>query len=183
MQIAAAGTPTRDVYQNFILTDPDTTPFDRQMSYQTQDSSSVFFSHPALNGEMRLYMRFNRLHIHLRCQFDKHLAGKTVDYLAADPITRGYSYSGSGLPYPNAQIAYEGRSNVGQFVLDETGCGEFDIESPAAFYVKQGSILLNPHVNLYLPELGWMFTVDVGRPVRDRSLTSMSDRPNRVTLR
>ena len=178
--------PTSDVYDNYIKTDSVVVPYDNNFEYVIPSGSSgdvVYFQHDKLKGLVKYTMKNNTLLITVAGHFNKKFNGKNIDYLAANPITRGYSYSGSGLPYPNPEVAYEGTPNVGSVSIDSEGDFKFDIEYPNSYYVRQGSILLNPHVHIYLKSEGWLYTVDVGRPVQHRSLTGLTDRYNRTTGR
>ena len=102
----------------------------------------------------------------------------TVRYAASAPPDIRASYMGSGLPFPNEEVAYEGSSNVGE-VPCSSGKFSFRLVNPNSYYKSNGTILVNPHV---------MFTIgdqyfDVPIPtttIAGRSLTSMAGRPNRV---
>jgi hypothetical protein len=100
-------------------------------------------------------------------------------YMAANPIDRGYTYSGSGLPFPNEDIAYENTPNKGEGVIDNDGDFSLTLMYPNAYYINQGSILLNPHVEL-TTVAGEMFSIDLGRPFQNRSLKHLPDRYNRT---
>ena len=106
----------------------------------------------------------------------------SVSYWAASPPDRRLSYSGSGLPFPNAEIAYENTPNVGKVPVVE-GQFEFRIEKPNTFYVGQGQELLQSHVNFRVPGVDKTFTLKFGAAVPSRSLTSLPDRPKRNTDR
>ncbi len=102
----------------------------------------------------------------------------TVRYAAAAPPDLRGSYMGSGLPFPNEEVAYEGSPNVGE-VPCNAGKFSFTLVNPNSYYKNNGTSLVSPHV---------MFTIgdqyfDVPMPsklVPDRSLTSMPGRPNRA---
>jgi hypothetical protein len=106
--------------------------------------------------------------------------GKTLDFIAANPIGRGYSYSGSGLPFANAEMAFENTPNHGAITTDSQGDFKLEIEYPNSYYVRQGGILVNPHVYLYCKESGALHSIDVGRAIPNRSLKHLPDRYNRT---
>ena len=100
-------------------------------------------------------------------------------YAAAAPADLRMSYMGSGLPFPNEEVAYEGSPNVGEVQLNG-GQFSFRLVNPNSYYKNNSTTLVRPHV---------MFTIgdqyfDVPVPAREfpnRSLTSMPGRTNRVS--
>ena len=68
-----------------------------------------------------------------------------VRFMAASPADRMTTFAGSGLPFPNPEIAYEGSPNVGA-VQAVNGAFEFRLHFPNSFYVNGGTKLLPPHV-------------------------------------
>jgi hypothetical protein len=72
------------------------------------------------------------------------LAAKRPDYRT--------SYSGSALPFVNAEMAYESTPNQGSVSVDKEGSFIFSIESPNAYYSGLGSVYVKPHVQLILSE-------------------------------
>ena len=174
---------TSDIYDNYIRTDSTAIPYDNNFTFHVPSNGNndvVYFKYPELNGIMKYYMVGNSLYVTIA----GHLNPNTeIDYIAASPITRGYSYSGSGLPYPNPEVAYEGTPNIGSITSDAEGDFKVEIEYPNSYYVRQGSILLNPHISFYTKSTGKLYTVDVGRPVQNRSLTGLPDRYKRSSIR
>jgi uncharacterized protein YlzI (FlbEa/FlbD family) len=109
-----------------------------------------------------------------------------IKYWAANPINRIYSYSGSALPFPNPEVAYENTPNQGYQRLDNQGRFIIKLEHPSGYYVRQGKLLLNPHVHLKLenydgPNVIYNLTIADHFPYR--SLKNLPDRPNRSTNR
>jgi hypothetical protein len=73
-----------------------------------------------------------------------------VDWIAAAPVTRGISFAGSGQPYPNRYIAFEGTPNQGRF---ETQTGQFEItlkDLPAGYYSGLGAVYVPPTIEFYV---------------------------------
>lgn len=69
-----------------------------------------------------------------------------IDWIAAAPTTRGISFAGSGQPYPNKHIAFEGTPNQGRV---ESPDGSFTIklkDIPAGYYSSLGSLFVPPAV-------------------------------------
>ena len=75
------------------------------------------------------------------------LGNSTLMYWAANPPTYNSSYSGSGLPYPNPDIAYENTPNRG-LVKTTNGNFDFNIRFPNSYYIGLGSVYVNPYVIL-----------------------------------
>jgi len=109
----------------------------------------------------------------------KNHPNQGIEYLAASPLHRNYSYSGSGLPYPNAEVAYQDTVNKGIIQTDSAGSFSFVLLQPSAYYVRQGKILLKPHVNIKPQKACKVFTVTISEIVPNRSLKNLPDRPNR----
>lgn len=179
---------TTDIYNNFINDVKNVYSFSNNFKYVVpsgyENSDMIHFKNNELSGILRYLMINNDLHVIILGHFnDPKYANQKLDYIAANPITRGYSYAGSGLPYPNSDIAYEQTTNIGTTTIDSEGDFQITIQYPSAYYVKQGSILLNPHIKLYSKALGMLLTLDVGRPVQNRSLTGLPDRYIRTTGR
>jgi hypothetical protein len=71
---------------------------------------------------------------------------QTIQWIAAAPVTRGISYAGSGMPYPNKDIAFSKTPNAGTV---QSVDGSFDIQLidiPAGYYVGLGSVYVPPTV-------------------------------------
>jgi hypothetical protein len=71
---------------------------------------------------------------------------QTIHWLAAAPVTRGIGFAGSGAPYPNREIAFEGTPHKGTV---ESTDGSFSIELkdiPAGYYAGLGSTYVPPMV-------------------------------------
>jgi hypothetical protein len=94
-------------------------------------------------------------------------------FWAASPPTLGISFSGSGMPYPNASVAYDRTPNKG--VIDVVN-GQFTINMkyPNAYYIGLGSLYVAPHINFKLCQEGHAdsyFTVQIDDGIPFRTLT------------
>lgn len=79
---------------------------------------------------------------------------QTIQWEAAAPTTRGISFSGSGQPYPNRAIAFEGTPNKGTF---ESKDGSFNIELagiPAGYYAGLGAVYIPPTIEFLCTAAG-----------------------------
>lgn len=97
--------------------------------------------------------------------------GSLVRYWAAAPHDSMTTFAGSGLPFPNPQVAYEHSSNVGT-VRASAGSFEIHLAFPNSFYTDMGTRLLPPHVLLQPQGTQRYFMVPIGRPIPHRVLTS-----------
>ena len=95
-------------------------------------------------------------------------------YWAPNPPDYHHSFSGSGLPFPNYDIAYENSKNRGFIELPRSGEFEFTIQYPNAFYSGLGTVYINPHVNIMIntdDSIGELTTIRLGEGVPFRLLT------------
>jgi hypothetical protein len=104
----------------------------------------------------------------------------TLRYEAATPLWRNYSYAGSGLPYPDAEIAYDGTPNKGLVKLGIDGSFVITVAHPSEYYINQGKTLLKPHINIHLVEQKKDITLLIGDYFPCRSLTGLPNHPNRT---
>jgi hypothetical protein len=77
----------------------------------------------------------------------------TIYFWAASPPNYGTSFSGSGQPYPNPEVAYSRTANAGS-VVAENKQFSFKIKYPNAYYVGLGTLYVPPHVNIKVVEPG-----------------------------
>ena len=66
-----------------------------------------------------------------------------VSYWASQSSQTGYSFSGSGLPYPNEDIAFNGTPNKGVTMTDNVGEFTVQITKPNSYYDSNRN-LINP---------------------------------------
>ena len=78
--------------------------------------------------------------------------GSILEYYAGNPPTYMFSYGGSALPYPNAQVAYSNSSNNGKLVI-KGNFYSFNITSPNAFYSGLGTKYVEPHVIIRITDI------------------------------
>lgn len=76
-----------------------------------------------------------------------------VVFWAPNKPTIGTSFHGSGLPYPNPEIAFESTPNKGA-VKTKNGYFEFNVEYPNSFYVTNTGEYLSPRVLIRVCEKG-----------------------------
>jgi len=104
----------------------------------------------------------------------------TVIFWAANPPTYNGSFSGSGLPFPNPEIAYQNSINKGT-VQTIGGYYEFKIKFPNAYYVGLGSKYVEPCVHIkIIQEHGEdkLKTIKLGNSIPFRSLRHSNGQRN-----
>lgn len=70
-----------------------------------------------------------------------------VKFWAANPATYSSNYSGSGLPFPNEEVAFENSENVGIAELSG-GNFSFSLRLPNSYYTNMGTRYVHPEVQL-----------------------------------
>ena len=100
------------------------------------------------------------------------LASAKVIYWAANPPDYNTSFSGSGLPYPNPEMASQNTKNIGA-VVAKNGVFKVKLYYPNAYYVALGSLYVPPHIHLKICEEGYdkYFSIKIGAGVPYRTLT------------
>ena len=97
----------------------------------------------------------------------------TVIFWAANPPTYNGSFTGSGLPFPNPEIAYHNSINKGS-VKTIGGHYEFKIRFPNAYYVGLGSKYIEPCVHIKICQADGedkIKTINLGNSIPFRSLS------------
>ena len=97
----------------------------------------------------------------------------TVLYWAACPPNYRTSYSGSALPYPNPEVAYQNTPNRGA-VQSSGGAFKIRLFYPNSYYNGLGTTYTPPHVNIKVCDSngdGQISTISLGDGVPFRMLT------------
>jgi len=74
-----------------------------------------------------------------------------ISFWAAAPPTKGISFSGSCMPYPSPEVAYDRTPNKG-IVKAVNGQFNFVLKYPNAYYIGLGSLYIPPHINFKITE-------------------------------
>lgn len=111
-----------------------------------------------------------------------NVPGDEIKYAAAAPANFRLSYMGSGLPFPNEDIAYEGSPNIGKAPIIN-GKFEFAVTCPNSYYKDNGATVVDPHVHFTVGSEYFDIPLPLAKLFPNRSLTSIHGRPNRVTRR
>jgi len=102
------------------------------------------------------------------------LLSKNLRFWASSPADMRQSYSGSGLPYPNSDIALIDSPNNGVIELSPIGSFQLNIIRPNSYYVNQGNTLIPPQLSFRLDYNGSkIYNIKIGDPIPHRSLSSL----------
>jgi hypothetical protein len=93
-----------------------------------------------------------------------------VLYWAASPATRGMSFSGSGLPYPNPDVAYDQTPNRGSVKMNG---GQFTVKlkAPNAYYVGLGTLYIPPMLHIKVCGDKKIYHIPITHGIPFRTLT------------
>lgn len=72
-----------------------------------------------------------------------------IKWIAATPVTRGIGFAGSGMPYPNREIALADTPHMGEFTSPD---GSFQLKLrgiPAGYFAGLGSVYVPPLIEFY----------------------------------
>jgi hypothetical protein len=69
---------------------------------------------------------------------------KDIIIIAPNPINRMSNYSGSGLPYPNYEIAFENTPNIHK--IEASGIFDITFKYPNSFYMPDGMNKIKPSI-------------------------------------
>ena len=98
-----------------------------------------------------------------------------IKYTAANSPTYSTNYSGSGLPYPTEDIAFENTPNRG-IVEVVNSSFSFSIQYPNSYYINMGTVYVEPNVKLILvtkdnSQIGNHAIINLGQGIPFRTLT------------
>jgi len=99
-----------------------------------------------------------------------------VQYWAPSPPDYRHSFSGSGLPFPNEEVAYSNSPNIGRALLGKDGSFVVKLVYPNSYYKRMGAEYVKPNVKLLFNDqdgnmYGKIVTVPLGDGIPYRSLT------------
>jgi hypothetical protein len=98
-----------------------------------------------------------------------------IKFSASNPPTYNSNFSGSGLPYPSEEIAFENTPNRGVVEIIN-GEFNFSIRYPNSYYINMGTIYIEPHVKIIIVDkdnnsIGETKSVNLGEGIPFRTLT------------
>jgi hypothetical protein len=112
--------------------------------------------------------------INIKGFINNNIPDTLVVYWAPSPPTYLTSYSGSGLPYPNADVAYSRTPNSGAVKTGPNGDFSFNLKYPNSYYVRLGTLYVPPQVNIKICQSGMddkYSTIQLGEGIPYRTLT------------
>ena len=115
-------------------------------------------------GEYTIVGKLNNL--------SKKNTNQKIMFIAPNPPTFLIGYTGSGLPYPNAEVAFENTSNKGMVIANEDGSFHFKINYPNSYYKHLGTILVGPHILIKLCGNNKIHEIKLGKGIPNRYLHS-----------
>ena len=97
----------------------------------------------------------------------------TLQYMAASPVEKRMSFSGSGLPYSSPLMAFENSKNKGIIEVGLNNSFTFSIEMPSAYYTNLGTNLIPPSLYIKYNNGISVITINIqlAEPVPYRLLT------------
>ena len=84
--------------------------------------------------------------VQVNLRFKEQLASPVVEYVAAAPPDYRMSFSGSGLPFANADQAFANTPNRGHIHVDVTQTCSFKLVMPNSYMVQLGTVQVPPTV-------------------------------------
>ena len=97
-------------------------------------------------------------HLRLKIVSTEKIDDDTVTFIGANPPDQRTSFSGSALPFPNEEHAYENTPTHGVVELDAQ---EYEAVItfliPNAYYTNMGNTYVNPHLKLVYKQKGIMY--------------------------
>lgn len=75
-------------------------------------------------------------------------AGSAIQYVAARPIERRMSFTGSGLPYATTMQAFENTPTKGEIVVNGSKQFKLTFQMPSAYYTGLGTAIVPPTIYL-----------------------------------
>lgn len=102
--------------------------------------------------------------------YNEAYGNKKILFWAANPPTYVNSYTGSGLPYPNSDIAYENTTNKGVTTCRD-GHYSFKLQFPNAYYKGLGTVYVEPCYHIQVCGETEVTTISIGHGVPFRMMT------------
>jgi hypothetical protein len=87
--------------------------------------------------------------INIKGSVKNRIIYNNIIIIAPNPIDRMSNYSGSGLPFPNYEIAFENTPNIHD--VDSSGVFDISFKYPNSFYIPDG-------INKVKPSIFFIFT-------------------------
>ena len=138
----------------------DESMFSFDIKTDTKNNKNIYIINGRLNGQLGVQSTVEKLF---------------VKYSAANPPTYSSNFSGSGLPYPNIEVAFENTPNKGVVEINNMSFN-FSIRYPNSYYKNMGSLYVPPEIKLVVvnrdnKELSKVEVFNLGQGIPFRTLT------------
>lgn len=74
------------------------------------------------------------INISIECIIKDEMLDNKVYYYAANTPDRLTNFTGSGLPFPSKDVAFEGSPNIGRMIINETKQFKLELLRPNSYY-------------------------------------------------
>ena len=133
----------------------------------TNNLNQILFDKDVCSGTVAF---INSRNLVVSGQLKNNNTTASIYYWASAPPSTGLSFSGSGMPYPSPEVAYDRTPNKG-VVNSVNGSFTFNIKYPNAYYIGLGTLYIPPHINFKVSEEGkadayFSVQIDDGIPFR-----------------
>ena len=102
--------------------------------------------------------------------FSNIMSNPTLIYWSANPPTYNNSFSGSCLPYPNEDVAFNRTLNKGR-INNSNGTFNIKLKYPNSYYTNLGTIYTPPCLFIKILETGQIYKIPLGQGSPFRMLT------------
>lgn len=99
-------------------------------------------------GEISYVISFsqNKQFVKISGKVNEHVKDNVLTFAASTPPDRRTSFSGSGLPFPNAAIAFGHSPNMGSIKLGHGNVFSIEMQTPNSYYIGLGTLLIPPTI-------------------------------------
>jgi len=155
--------------------------FDNEITSTKLNDKHTLFDNEIMNGTVEFDESSKKYIINGTI---KNIPSGKINYLAACNNNKGYSLSSINMPFPNPEIAYENTENKGSVYITNNKFN-ITINSPSAYYIGQGTVLVKPHIHINIdhPIYNKTYTIVLSDNTETVSLKNLTNRPNRTVRR
>ena len=131
-----------------------------QKSFNTEECQGTIIYH-------------NHDDVTLEGQIKSNIKGGRIFLRAANPIDRRSSSSGSGLPFANAQQAFENSPNIDEIEVSMNNTFSINILMPNSYYIGLGTVLVPPtlFIDFHNGAERRTISIEVNKPLPYKTLT------------
>ena len=123
-----------------------------------------------MSGKIQYVIEKKDHHVRIVGKVNENVKDLTLTFSASAPCDRRTSFSGSGLPFPNAEYAFDNSPNVGSIKLGQNNSFILEMSIPNSYYMGLGTILIPPTI---------YFTYNNGYAIKKQSVQICDSIPYR----